>query len=117
MVRTVNPVTGFVEEHIDPAYKQRQNVLTFKIDGEEHTITFNENNLEVMRLATSMKNLSSQQFRQVTQPAGKITRFLAMMNTTANPVFIARNFLRAPCDHPDFTSNALNEICSTRPYP
>ncbi|MBN9126618.1 MAG: hypothetical protein J0I90_03395 [Nitrosospira sp.] len=44
-------------------------------------------------------------------------RRIAMMNTTANPVFIARNFLRAPCDHPDFTSNALNEICSTRPYP
>lgn len=24
IVRTVNPVTGFVEEHIDPAYKQRR---------------------------------------------------------------------------------------------
>lgn len=58
-------------------------------------MTFNENNLEAMRLATSMKNLSSQQLGQVTQSVGKITRFLAMMNTTANPVFIARNFLRA----------------------
>lgn len=94
MLRTVDPVTGFVVERVDPTYKNRPEVLTLKIDGEEHTITFNEQNQEAMRLAASMKNLSSQELGEVTQMVGNFTRFLATMNTTANPVFVARNFLR-----------------------
>lgn len=93
-IRTVNPATGLVENRVDPTYKNRPNVLTLKIDGEEHTITFDEKNEEGMRLAMSMKNLSAQQLGEVTQLVGKLTRFLATMSTTANPVFGVRNFLR-----------------------
>lgn len=94
MLRTVDPVSGFVVERVDPTYKNRDEVLTLKIDGEEHTITFNEQNQEAMRLAASMKNLSSTDMGEVTQMVGRFTRFLATMNTTANPVFVARNFMR-----------------------
>ncbi len=94
MLRTVDPNSGLVVERVDPTYKNRPEVLTLKIDGEEHTITFNDKNQEAMRLAASMKNLGADQLGEVTQMVGKITRFLAMMNTTANPVFTARNFLR-----------------------
>ena len=94
MIRTVDPVTGFVVDRVDPTYKNKAEVLTLKIDGDEHTITFNEKNLEAMRLAASMKNMSSEQLGEVTQLVGKVTRFLAQMNTTMNPVFTARNFLR-----------------------
>ena len=93
-LRTVDPVSGFVVERVDPTYKNRPEVLTLKIDGEEHTITFNDQNLEAMRLAASMKNLSSQELGEVTQLVGRVTRFLATMNTTMNPVFVARNFMR-----------------------
>lgn len=93
-IKTVDPTSGFVVERVDPTYKNRPEVLTLKIDGEEHTITFNEQNQEAMRLAASMKNLSSEQLGEVTQMVGKITRFLATMNTTMNPVFVARNFMR-----------------------
>lgn len=93
-LRTVDPVSGFVVERVDPTYKNRPEVLTLKIDGEEHTITFNAQNQEAMRLAASMKNLSSQELGEVTQLVGRITRFLATMNTTMNPVFVARNFMR-----------------------
>lgn len=92
--RETDPVTGIVVERVDPLYKQRDEVLTFKIDGEEHTIEFNKQNPAAMRLASSIKNLSTQQLGEVTQAVGKFTRFLATMNTTANPVFVARNFLR-----------------------
>lgn len=94
MLRTVDPVSGFVVERVDPTYKNRPEVLTLKIDGDEHTVTFNEQNQEAMRLVSSMKNLSSQEMGEVTQMVGQFTRFLATMNTTANPVFVARNFLR-----------------------
>lgn len=94
MLRTVDPNSGLVVERVDPTYKNRPEVLTLKIDGEEHTITFNDKNEEAMRLVASMKNLGADQLGEVTQMVGKITRFLAMMNTTANPVFTARNFLR-----------------------
>lgn len=94
MLRTVDPVSGLVVERVDPTYKNRPEVLTLKIDGQEHTITFTENNPEAMRLAASMKNLASSELGEVTQMVGKFTRFLATMNTTANPVFVARNFMR-----------------------
>lgn len=94
MVRTVDAVSGLAVSRVDPTYKDRDEVLTLKIAGEEHTISFNERNEEGMRLAASMKNLSAQQLGEVTQMVGKVTRFLATMNTTANPVFIARNFMR-----------------------
>ena len=90
----VDPVSGLAVDRVDPLYKMRPNVLTFKIDGEEHTITFTESNPEAMRLATSMKNLGAEKLGEVTQMVGKFTRFLATMSTTANPVFIARNFMR-----------------------
>lgn len=94
MIRTVDPVSGAVTERVDPLYKQRPNVLTFKVNGDERTITFNERNEQAVRLAVSMKNLSAQQLGEVTQTVGRFTRFLATMSTTANPVFIARNFMR-----------------------
>lgn len=94
MVRTVNPVSKLVESRVNPIYKQKPNVLVLKIAGEEHTITFNEKNPEAVRLAASMKNLSGAELGEVTILIGKFTRFLATMNTSANPVFVARNFMR-----------------------
>ena len=94
MLRTVDQTSGLVVERVDPTYKNRPEVLTLKIDGEEHTITFNTDNLTAMRLAASMKNLNSEQMGEVTQLVGRFTRGLAIMNTTANPVFTARNMLR-----------------------
>lgn len=92
--RMVDPTTGTVVDRVDPLYKNRPNVLTFKMNGEEHTIEFNDENPEMVRLAVSLKNMDSQQLGDVTKMVGRFTRFLATMNTTANPVFVARNFLR-----------------------
>ena len=93
-VRDVDTKTGLVVEWVDPLYKNKPNVLTLKIDGDEHTITFSEDNPEALRLAASMKNLSAQDIGEITMMVGKFTRFLATMNTAANPVFVARNFMR-----------------------
>lgn len=94
MIPAIDDRTGLVVKRVDPTYKNKPEVLTLKIDGEEHTITFNDQNPEAMRLVTSMKNLSAGEMGEVTAMVGKFTRFLAQMNTTMNPVFTARNFLR-----------------------
>lgn len=94
MVSAVDKTTGLVVRRVDPTYKNKPNVLTFKINGEEHTITFNEQNPEAMRMAAAFKNLSSQELGEITKMVGGVTRFLATMNTSANPVFLARNFMR-----------------------
>ncbi|MFA7269949.1 MAG: LPD38 domain-containing protein [Sterolibacterium sp.] len=94
MVSDVDKVTGLAVRRVSPMYKQKPNVLTFKINGEEHTITFNEKNPEAMRMAAAFKNLSSTDLGEVTLMVGKFTRLLATMNTSANPVFVARNFMR-----------------------
>lgn len=93
-VRMVDETTGTVVDRVDPLYKNRPNVITFKMNGEEHTIAFNDENPELVRLAASLKNMDAQQLGAVTAMVGRFTRFLATMSTTANPVFIARNFLR-----------------------
>ena len=94
MTKTVDPISGVVVEHVNPTYKQRPNVLTLKIDGEEHTITFDDSSPEAVRIAAAMKNLSARELGEVTVLVGKFTRLLATMNTSANPVFVARNFMR-----------------------
>lgn len=94
MIPAIDDRTGLVVKRVDPTYKNKPEVLTLKIDGEEHTITFNTQSQEAMRLAASMKNLSAGEMGEVTAMVGKFTRFLAQMNTTMNPVFTARNFLR-----------------------
>ena len=93
-VRDVDSKTGLVVSRVDPLYRNKPNVLVLKIDGDEHTITFNEDNPEALRLAASMKNLSAQDIGEITAMVGKFTRFVAMMNTAANPVFMPRNFMR-----------------------
>lgn len=93
-VRDVDSKTGLVVSRVDPLYKNKPNVLVLKIDGDEHTITFNEDNPEALRLAASMKNLSAQDIGEITAMVGKFTRFVAMMSTAANPVFMPRNFMR-----------------------
>jgi len=78
----------------DALYKFNDNVLVVKVDGKEHTVTFNEQNIHAQRIVKSMKNLGADNTGAVINTLAKVNRFLAIVNTSANPEFILSNFAR-----------------------
>lgn len=92
--KVLDKSTGTVAFRVDPFYKNQPHVLALKIDGVEHTVSFNMKNVDAQRMAYAFKNLGGKELGEVTLLVGKFTRFLATMSTSANPVFLARNFLR-----------------------
>jgi hypothetical protein len=68
--------------------------VTAKIDGVEHRVTFERKNPAAVRLATSMRNLSSTQFGAWVATVGKLNRYLSMVNTQLNPEFVIVNAFR-----------------------
>lgn len=92
--KVLDKSTGTVAFRVDPFYKNQPHVLVLKIDGEEHTVSFNTKKVPAQRMAYAFKNLGGKELGEVTIMVGKLTRFLATMSTSANPVFLARNFQR-----------------------
>lgn len=78
----------------DILYKFNDNVLIVKVDGKEHTITFNEENVHAQRIAKSLKNIGADSSNAVINTLAAVNRLLAVVNTSANPEFILSNFAR-----------------------
>ena len=93
-ISTVDPSTGFVRTGIDPAYKNRPNVVMLRIAGRDAAITFNERNREAMRLAEAIKSLDVGDLHVVLGLVAKATRWFASVNTQYNPIFGLVNFAR-----------------------
>lgn len=86
---------GFVTYQANPiGYMLADNVFSVRVDGEDHHITFDENSVEGMRIASALKNLSAADAGSLVRIMSKMTRFLAMVNTSLNPEFIISNFFR-----------------------
>jgi len=85
---------GLVVYRPDTSYILADNVLSVRIDGEEHHITFNEKSVDAMRIARSMKNLGAQDAGVIVNALLKVNRWLALVNTSANPEFVISNFAR-----------------------
>lgn len=99
MKRTVNPTTGLVQVGVDPMYRQRDDVLIVKQadpSGKvvERVLAFNPKNERAVALAHAMKNLDTVQLGAVTKVVGKVTRILANLATSWNPLFWTTNFAR-----------------------
>ena len=92
--RYVNPVTGLVEERINPAMRSADNVLAVRIDGEDKYVFFNAKDERAMRMAMSLKNLDSDQLGVVMGGVAKMTRYFAAVNTQYNPIFGVTNIAR-----------------------
>jgi hypothetical protein len=90
----IDPNSGLVTLYNDPSHKRLDNVVVVKIDGKEHTITFNADNERALAMAKAIKNLDAVQLHAVLQTFGSVTRFLASMLTTYNPAFWMTNFQR-----------------------
>jgi len=92
--KRLDPKSGLVVTAVDPTYKLRDNVLRVKVEGKDYHITFNEENPTAMRIATSMKNLSSEEINWLFQSLLKLNRILSAVNTSYNPEFIVSNLAR-----------------------
>lgn len=78
----------------DPAYKGRDNVVNFRLHGEDHAIVFNEHNPRAVMIARALKDLDVGEMNAVLTAIAPITRYLASINTQYNPVFGVTNFVR-----------------------
>jgi hypothetical protein len=92
--RYVDKATGLVQERINPAIRNSDNVLAIRIDGEDKFIFFNKNDERAMRMVTALKNLDADQLGLVMGNVAKATRYFAAVNTQWNPVFGVTNFTR-----------------------
>jgi len=75
-------------------YALADNVFSIRVDGEDHHITFDENNEHAMKICSSLKNLDGGDTGAFIRILSKISRYLAMVNTSLNPEFIISNFAR-----------------------
>lgn len=99
MIRRIDDRTGLVVETVDPMHKMRPNVITARFpqpNGEiaERILTLNDRDDRAMRLAEAFKNLDGTELGWFLGAAGKVTRYLAAINTQWNPIFGFTNFAR-----------------------
>ncbi len=93
-IRRFNPKTGKMQTYPDPTYKGRDNVVNFRIKGEDYAIVFNEQNERAMEVAKAFKNLATPQLNGIMKVVAPYTRYLAAINTQYNPIFGVVNFVR-----------------------
>lgn len=99
MIRYVHPVTGMVEEMVDPNYKSHDNIVTARVPDNkgnvrEHVVVFNKDNERALRMSKALKNLDSDQIGVVLGAFASITRWFAAINTQYNPIFGLVNVYR-----------------------
>ncbi len=86
---------GLITYRANPiGYLLADNVLAVRIDGKDHHITFDQTNLDAMRICSAMKNLDAADMGALVRAVSKVSRWLAMVNTALNPEFIISNFAR-----------------------
>lgn len=95
-IRYVDPNTGMVTERPNPVYKNLDNALVVKVNGEDRVILFNKSNDRAMRLVESLKNQNrgSGVFVDGANLVAPVTRFMASMLTQYNPAFGMVNAVR-----------------------
>ncbi|HNT86913.1 MAG TPA: hypothetical protein PKL84_03520, partial [Candidatus Hydrogenedentes bacterium] len=85
---------GLVTFRADPGFVMADNVLVVRENGVDHRITFNAANPYALKIAAAMKNLGAADAGAIVNILTKFTRYLAIVNTSANPEFLISNFAR-----------------------
>jgi hypothetical protein len=86
--------SGFVEDRINPALRNRDNVLHLMIDGREHLVIFNQADPTANRLSKALKNIDAGTMGIAMSTVASVTRWFAAINTQYNPIFGIINLLR-----------------------
>jgi N12 class adenine-specific DNA methylase len=92
--RHYNPLTGLVEYRVNPALRNRDNVISVRVNGKDRFIFFKEDSARAMRMAEALKNLDARDMGRMMRMLGAITRYFASINTQFNIIFGQVNFLR-----------------------
>lgn len=85
---------GLVTYRADRGFVMADNVLVVRENGEDRRVTFNENSPVAMRIAHALNNLGATETGPIVNILSKLTRWLAIVNTGANPEFVISNFAR-----------------------
>lgn len=93
-IRYVDPRTGQVSRRPDPNYKGRDNVVNFRVKGQDYAIVFNEDNERAVQMARSLKSLDTTALNIFARAFAPVTRYISSINTQYNPLFGIRNFIR-----------------------
>lgn len=92
--RHVDPKTGLVHWRINPALRNRDNVISVRVKGKDRFIFFKETDPRAVRMATALKNLDARDMGSLMRTLASVTRFFASINTQFNIIFGQVNFLR-----------------------
>ena len=87
-------VNGLVETLPDPTFKDKNNVIVYRLNGKDKALIFNEYVPENVRLAMALKNLNGIELDKVESLIAKGTRWLASVNTQYNVIFGIMNVTR-----------------------
>ena len=80
-IRTINAVTGLVQETPNPMYKRLENALVVKVDGEDRVILFNAKNADAMNMARALKNQDG--ITKIDYSTGVISQALGFLSEVA----------------------------------
>ena len=83
-----------VVTRIVPGFRQQDNVIHTRINGEDHFVIMDDKNPRSVRMAQAIKNLDMDQLGKVLSNTAKATRYMAAINTQYNPVFGVVNLTR-----------------------
>jgi hypothetical protein len=81
--------SGEVSYRTDNLHRLADNVVSVKVDGEQHFVTLKEK-----RLAEAMKNLGSAKTGALLRGFASVNRFLSLTRTMLAPEFVLANFAR-----------------------
>jgi len=91
-----DPNTGLdkVVYKTNPLERYKNNVLPIRINGEDSYIFFNKKNPVSANMVKSFRGMDTPTVGLAGQQIGKVTQWMAKVNTQWNPVFGALNFMR-----------------------
>lgn len=97
----LDPRTGVASLRVNPMLRNRDDVLSVRINGEDKFLMFSSDE-RAQAMVSNLKNLDDDQLGGFLQASARVTRWFASVNTQYNPVFGLVNGVR------DFGSAMLN---------
>lgn len=85
---------GQVEFRINPALRNRDNVLGVRVNGKDQFLFFNDKDPRAYRLVRALKNVDAPELGTVLGGVKMVTQYFAAVNTQWNPIFGATNLAR-----------------------
>ena len=90
----IDEATGQVGYRLSPITLQQHNAFPVRINGKDRYIFFNQSNPQALRMAKTLSEIDTDKLDAISNAVGKLTHWLAAVNTQYNPVFGVVNLIR-----------------------